>query len=101
MNFDAADNWCLNVATMKVLNVQDDNPSIQVQNFIDHFVLVFDLTLIRKTTGKIHYRELVGKPLRLKLTFTFHLEHVTELSVSGERRSQVAVDKLGVVGKNI
>ena len=39
--------------------------------------------------------------MRLELNFTFHLEHVTELIVLGERMTSVAVDKFGVVGKNI
>ena len=86
---------------MKVLTVQDDNPPIQVQKFIDHSVLVFDLTLIQKTTGKFHYQELVGEPLRLELTFTFLLEHITELSALGKRKSYFVVDKLGVARKKI
>ena len=48
-----------------------------------------------------HYRELVAELLRLELNFTLPLEHVTELIVLGERKSSVAVDKFGVVGKNI
>ena len=39
--------------------------------------------------------------MRLELTFTFPLEHVTELIVMEERMSSVAVDKFGVVRKNI
>ena len=52
-------------------------------------------------TENRHYLDLVGEPLRLKLNFTFPLEHVTELIVLGERMSSVAVDKFGIVGKNI
>ena len=36
-----------------------------------------------------------------ELNFTFPLEHVTELIVFGKRMSLVAVDKCGVVGKNV
>ena len=37
----------------------------------------------------------------LEINFTFPLEHVTKLIVLGKRTSSVAVDKFGVVGKNI
>ena len=42
-----------------------------------------------------------GEPLRLELNFTHPLENVTELIVLGKRMSSVAVDKFGVVGKNV
>ena len=74
---------------------------IPIDNFKDHYVLVFDLTSMQDATKNCHYPELVGEPLRLELNFTFPLEHVTELIVLGERKSSVAVDKFGVVAKNI
>ena len=86
---------------MKAMNFQDDIPSIPIDNFKDHHVLVFDLTSIQDATENFHYPKLVGEPLRLELNFTFPLEHVTKLIVLGERMSSVAVDKVGVVGKNI
>ena len=101
VDFDAADNYRLYVTTMKAMNFRDDNPSIPFDNFKDHYVLVFDLTLMQDATENCHYPELVGEPLRLELNFTFPLEHVTELIVLGERMSSVADDKFGVVGQNI
>ena len=101
VDFDAADNCRLYVTTMKAMNFQDDIPSIPIDNFKDHYVLVFDLTSMQDATENCHYPELVGEPLRLELNFTFLLEHVTELIVLGERMSSVAVDKFGVVGKNV
>ena len=101
VGFDAADNCRLYVTTMKAMNFQDDLPSIPIDNFKNHYVLVFDLTSMQDATENCHYPELVGEPLRLELNFTFRLEYVTELFVLGERMSSVAVDKFGVVGKNI
>ena len=98
VDFDAVDNCRHYVTTM---NFQDDIPSIPIDNFKDHYVLVFELTSMQDATENCHYPELVGEPLRLELNFTFPLEHVTELIVLGERMSSVAVDKFGVVGKNI
>ena len=99
VDFDAADNCHLYVTTKKALNFQDDIPSVPIDNFTDHFVLVFDLTSMQDATENFHYPEFVGEPLRLELNFTFALEQVTELIVLGERMSSVAVDKFGFVEK--
>ena len=86
---------------MKAINFQDDISSIPIDNFKDHYVLVFDLTSMQDATENCHYPDLVGESLKLELNFTFPLEHVTELIVMGERMSSVAVDKLSVVVKTI
>ena len=99
VDFDTADNCRLYVTTMKAMNFQDDIPSIPIDDFKDHYVLVFDLTSIQDATENCHYPELVREPLRLELNFNNPVEDVTELIVLGERMSSVAVDKFGVVGK--
>ena len=99
--FDTADNCRLYVTTMKAMNFQDDIPSIPIDDFKDHYVLVFDLTSMQDATENCHYPELLGEPLRLELNFTNPFENVAELIVLGERMSSVAVDKFGVVGKNV
>ena len=86
---------------MKAMNFQDDIPSILIDDFKGHYVLVFDLTSMQDATENCHYPEHVGEPLRRELNFTNPLENVTELIVLGERMSSVAVDKFGVVGKNV
>ena len=83
---------------MKAMNFQDDIPSIPIDNFQGHYVLVFDLTSMQDATEHCHYSESVGEPLRLELNFNTALEHVTEVIVL-ERMSSLAVDKFGVVGK--
>ena len=98
-DFDAADNCRLYVTTMKAMNFQDDIPSTPIYIFKHHYVLVFELTSMQDATENCHYPELVGEPLRLELNFTFALEHVTELIVLRERKTWVAVDKSGAVGK--
>ena len=101
VDFHTADNCRPYVTTMKAMNFQDDIPSIPIEDFKDHYVLVFDLTSMQDATENCHYPELVGEPLRLELNFTNPLENVTELIVLGERISSVAVDKFGVVVKNV
>ena len=99
VDFDAADNFRLYVTTMKATIFQNDIPSIRIDNFKDHYVLVFDLTSMQDATEKCHYPELVGEPLRLHLNYTYPLEYLTELLVLRERMSLVAVDRFGLVGK--
>ena len=100
-DFVTADSHCLYLTTMKAMNFQNDIPSNPIDDFKDHYVLVFDLTSMQDATENCHYPELVGEPLRLELNFTFPLEHAIEFIVLGERMSSVAVDEFGVVGKNI
>ena len=50
VDFDVADNCRLYVTTMKTMNFQDDIPSIPIDNFKDHYVLVFDLTSMQDAT---------------------------------------------------
>ena len=73
VDFGAADNCRLYVRTMKAMNFQDDIPSIPIDNFNDHYVLVFDLTSMQNATENFHYPELVEEPLRLELNFLFPL----------------------------
>ena len=86
---------------MKAMNFQGDIPSIPIDNFQDHYVLVFHLTSMQDATEHCQYPELVVEQLRLELNFNTALEHVTEVIVLGERMSPVAFDKFGVVGNNI
>ena len=86
---------------MKAMNFQDGIPSNPIDKSKNHYALVLDLTSMQSAAENCHYPQLVGEPLRLKLNFTFTLEHFTELIVLGEQMCSVATDKLGVVGKNI
>ena len=101
VDFETADNCRLYVTTIKAMNFQDDIPSIPIDDFKDHYVLVFDLTSMQDATEHCHYPELVGEQLRLELNFPDHLENVTEFFVLGERMSSVAFDKFGVDGWNV
>ena len=101
VDFDTADNCRFYVTTMKAMNFQDDIPSISIEDFKDHFLLMFDLTSMQDAAENCHDPDFVGELLRLELNFNNPLENVTELVVLGERMSSVAVDKFGVVGKNV
>ena len=101
VDFDFADNCCLYVTTMEATNFPDDFPSIPIDKFEEHYVLVFDLTSMQDATENYYFPELVGEPLRLELNFANPLENVTDPIVLCERMSSVAVDKCGVAGENV
>ena len=48
VDFDTADKCRLNVTTMKAMNFQDDISSIRIDDFKDHYELVFDLTSMQE-----------------------------------------------------
>ena len=58
--FDTADNGCLYVTTTKAMNFQDDFPSIPIDDFKNHYVLVFDLTSMQDAREICDYLEPVG-----------------------------------------
>ena len=89
VDFDTADNCRLYLTNMKAMNFQDDIPSIPIDDFKHHYVLVFDLTSMQDATENCHYPELVGQLLTRELNCTNPLENVTELLVLGERMSSV------------
>ena len=70
VDFHAADNCCLYVTTMKAMKLQDDITSVPIDNFKDHYVVVFELTSMQDSTENCHYPELVEEPMRLGLNFT-------------------------------
>ena len=101
VHHDTIDNCRLYVTMMEAMNFQDDIPSVPIDNFKDHHVLVFDLASMQDATEHCHYPKLVGEPLILGLHFSSSLVKVTEIMVLGERTSSVAVDKIGAVVNNL
>ena len=65
------------------MKFQDDIPPIPIDIFKEHYVVVFDLTVMQDDTENCHCSELVAEALRLEINFTFPLEHFTEVTVLG------------------
>ena len=83
----------------KVWNSQCDNHSISIDNFNEHYIIVFDFTSMQDITKSCHYPEKFDEPLSLELNFNFDLELVTELILLRKGTSFVAVENFGVLGK--
>ena len=56
---------------------------------------------MKDATEPFHYPELVGELLRMKLYFSSPLVNVTKFILLGEGMSPDAVDKFGIVVKNL
>ena len=89
------------VTTMKAMQFNEDFPALPMEDFQNHYILVFDLTSLQDAAEQLHYPEFSGESLRLKMFFQFPLEQVTEVIVLGERLSNVQIDKFGTVAKNV
>ena len=71
VDFEAAHKCRPYVTPLKAMNFQDDIPTIPINSFKDHKVLVFGLTSMEDATENCHYPELVGEPLRLQPNIFF------------------------------
>ena len=100
-DFDDTDNCRWHLTTVKAMNFRDDIPLIPIDNFKNHYVLVFDLNSVQDETENCQYPELVGEPQRLEQSFTSDLEHANEIILLGVRMFLNTVDKFWVVGKII
>ena len=89
------------VTTMKTMQFNEDFPALPLEDFKNHYTLVFDLTSLQDASEHLHYPELSGENLGLEMFFQFSLEQVTEVIDLGERLSNIQIDKLGTVAKKV
>ena len=86
---------------MKAMHLNEDFPAPPMEDFQNHYFLVFDLTSLQDAAEQLHYPELSGESLRLEKIFQFPLEQVTEVIALGQRLSNIQIDKFGTVAKNV
>ena len=86
---------------MRAMNFNKKIPALPNHQFENHYILVFDLTSFQDAGENIHYPELSGESIRLKMFFDRSLRKVTEIIVLGERMSTVKIDQFGTVAKNV
>ena len=89
------------VTTMIAMQFNEDFPALPIEDFQNHYILVFDLTSLQDAAEQLHYAELSGEKLRLEMFFLFPLEQVTEVIVLGERLSNIQIDIIRTVAKNV
>ena len=91
----------LYVTTMKEMQFNEDFPALPMEDFQNHYILVFDLTSLQDAAEQLHYPELSGESLRLEMFFQFPLEQIIEKIVLGEKLSNLQFDKFGTIAKNV
>ena len=72
---------------MKAIQSNEDLPAFPMEDFQNHYILVFDLTSLQDASEQLHYPELSGERLRLIVFFQFPLEQATERIVLGKKLS--------------
>ena len=83
------------------MQLNEDFPALPLEDFQNHFILVFDMTSLHGAAEQLRYPELSGECLRLEMFFQFPLEQITEVIVLGERLSNIESDNFGTVAKNV
>ena len=84
---------------MKAQNFRDDIPSILIDIFKDHCVLMFNLTTMQAASENFRYPNLVGEPLRLELNFTFLLNTLLNSLYWGNERLWLQLTKMVLLQK--
>ena len=54
---------------MKAMQFNEDFPALPMEDFQNHYILVFDLTSLQDAAEHLHYPELSGESLRLEMFF--------------------------------
>ena len=88
------------VTTMKAMQFNEGFPALPMEDFQNHYILVFELTSLQDAAEHLLYTELSGECLRLEMFLSISLEQVTEVIVLGERLSNIQIDNFGTVAKN-
>lgn len=83
--------------TLRNLHFDHNSPGISLQEYKNHFVIVYDLTSTQQSNSQVYYPELVGGALRLELTFEEALKQSIEILVLGEQLTTVYVKATGEV----
>ena len=86
---------------MKAMQFNEIFPALPMEDFQNHYILVFDSTSLQDAAEQLHYPELSGESSRLEMLFQFPLEQVTEMIVLGERLQNIQIDKFGTIAKNV
>ena len=100
VEYSTSSNTQLYFKTIQNLHFDQDGPLIKLDNYENHYYLVFDLTSTLKCNQEIYYPEIVGAPIRVELEFSANTSTPLELFVLGERFTTVQIDHTGKVLKH-
>ena len=88
---------------MKAMQFNEEFLALPMEDFQNHYILVFDLTSPQDAAEQLHYSELSsGKACCFAMFFQFPLEQVMERpSNMEERLSNIRFNKFGTVAKKV
>ena len=79
---------------MKAMQFNEVFLALPIEDFQNHYILVFDLTSLQDAAEHLQYPELSGENWRLE-----NSKQVAEVIVLGERLSNNSIDKFRTVAK--
>jgi hypothetical protein len=85
--------------SQKALGMDHAGNGINLADYPNHFIMVFDLTSTREAGSDVIYPELTGASIRLKLEFDAAITTPLEIFVMGEKDGTVYIDKNKTVVK--
>ena len=100
VQYNTQDNTQVYYKTLQSLLFDRDGPEITLDNYANHFYLVFDLTSTQQCNHDVYYPEIVGAPICLELEFSQPTANPLEVFVVGERLSTITIDHKGKVQKH-
>ena len=94
------DNKRLYFKSLTALSFTDQSHGIELLNYDDHFVMVFDLTSTQEASHDFIHPELTKTSLAVELQFGTQLTNAVEILFLGERSSTIYIDANRKIRKN-
>ena len=87
--------------TLSDLAYIDNGHGISLQDYPNHFVMVFDLTSTQQASHEFIHPELTNSSISIELKFSTALAANIEIFIVGEKASTIFIDSNRKVSKNI
>ena len=86
--------------TMSDLAYIDNGHGISLEDYPNHFIMVFDLTSTQQASHDFIHPELTNCSVSIELKFSAALAHNVEIFIIGEKASTIYIDQARKVSKN-
>ena len=98
---DTVDDKRLYIQSLTALAFANSGHGINLANFPNHFVMVFDLTSTEEASKEFIHPELTGTRLSIELMFGGNLANPVEILFIGEKESEIYINSDKGVSKNV
>lgn len=99
-NLNVSDLSLMYYSTLKNLHFEEDGPDIPLEDYENHFFMVFDMTSVGESNTQIYFPELTGGKIRVEFLFAEPLQKAVEILVLGETLTTILIDQAGTIVKD-